>query len=401
MYSAVTNLYGLKAKRHEGKILGLVASGASSCAYSKLRSIVKLESGEITVNLPRLEYTARITDSIYRELRHTDLLELFVENIKVDNYADLAYGVQELIEKVTIEFIEYWLEQHPMESIALAGGLFANVRLNQLIAEHFFPRKVYIYPHMGDGGLPAGALWNMLNILGISIDSAPHDSMLVGPVAKNNTDDLMRYNLNQFSEFSNSENDYINLISHLISDGLYCGLVDGRMEFGPRALCSRTILADPRSKTVNSDLNEKLNRSEYMPFAPVVLDEYMSIIFDLERHASLKPFQYMTMLCRVRPEWVSKIPAVVHTDNTARPQSVLKDQNTFIWKLINRFRELTGIPCLINTSFNLHEEPIICTINDAYRALHREGVDFVAHEGVIYYSHANARVKMALEKFID
>jgi carbamoyltransferase len=402
IYSAITNLFGLKTNRHEGKILGLVASGGPSEVYNKLKSIIRLEKGEITVNLPRVEYASKKQQDIYRELRHTDLLELFVENIKVNNFADLAYGAQELIEKITIEFIEYWLDKYPVDNIALAGGLFANVKLNQVIAENFFPRKVYIYPHMGDGGLAAGAMWNMLSELEIKIDSNPHESMLMGPIAQNITKDIQflnEFNIDQIENFVNDDVGFIDLIIHLIIEGFYCGLVHGRMEFGPRALCSRTILADPRSKTVNADLNKKLNRSEYMPFAPVVQEEYMSILFDIERHSNLKPFQYMTMLCKVRSEWVNKIPAVVHTDNTARPQSVVKDKNIFVWNLIEKFRELTGIPCLINTSFNLHEEPIICTLEDAFRALHMNGVDFVANEGIIYYSNSNIRIKNSIELY--
>lgn len=116
------------------------------------------------------------------------------------------------------------------------------------------------------------------------------------------------------------------------------------MEFGPRALGHRSILADPRSQTLNHDLNKRLQRMESMPFAPVCLPEAFTDLFDISQHASLIPFYHMTMLCKVNEKWASKIPAVVHVDGTARPQYLLKEENEFLCKVLAAFRDLTGIP---------------------------------------------------------
>jgi carbamoyltransferase len=154
----------------------------------------------------------------------------------------------------------------------------------------------------------------------------------------------------------------------------------GAMEFGPRALLHRSIIADPRNKAVNETLNHRLKRTEFMPFAPVCKSEDAHLLFELDNFKDLTPFQFMTMTCRVQKNWIERIPAVVHIDNTARPQILPENDSTFASEIITAFKSRTGIPCLINTSFNVHEEPIVRTLEDGIRALKSRAVDWIATE---------------------
>jgi carbamoyltransferase len=142
------------------------------------------------------------------------------------------------------------------------------------------------------------------------------------------------------------------------------GLFQGQMEFGPRALGNRTILADPRDIDINDFLNKRLGRSEFMPFAPVILEEYADSILE-DYQIGIDNAPYMTSCWKIKPEWADKIPAVVHVDGTVRPQVIKREHNPFYYDCINEFYKTTGIPCLINTSFNAHEDPILCFNKEA------------------------------------
>tara|TARA_Y100000589_G_C27071769_1_gene595704 strand:- start:665 stop:1147 length:483 start_codon:yes stop_codon:yes gene_type:complete len=146
------------------------------------------------------------------------------------------------------------------------------------------------------------------------------------------------------------------------------------MEFGPRALCNRSILANARDKDINNTLNKRLSRSDFMPFAPVTTDRLANLCFkNISKFDHT--FPYMTCTVEVTDAFSKSCPAAVHIDGTARPQIVTENSNPFVYKLINTFYDLFGDLCIINTSFNLHEEPIVCTPNDALRALKLNAVD--------------------------
>jgi carbamoyltransferase len=149
------------------------------------------------------------------------------------------------------------------------------------------------------------------------------------------------------------------------------------MEFGPRALGNRSMVARPTDNEINRTLNARLARTEFMPFAPSVLEEHAAEIFDgVAKSADCLPF--MTITCNVKQEWRPRIPAVVHVDGTARPQTVSRAVNQLYWKLIEAYRQRSGIPLVLNTSFNVHEEPIVCFPENAVQALSEDRIDCLA-----------------------
>ncbi len=164
----------------------------------------------------------------------------------------------------------------------------------------------------------------------------------------------------------------------------------GRMECGPRALGARSIVANPTDPTINDRLNERLNRSEFMPFAPSVLEEDADRVFEItpvNRYAA----RFMTITCAVKPGWRARIPAVVHVDNTARPQIVHGADNPLFVAILRRFRDRTGVPVLINTSFNVHEEPIVNRPEECRQALVDGRVDFVVTKQAVYVTQSALR----------
>jgi carbamoyltransferase len=155
------------------------------------------------------------------------------------------------------------------------------------------------------------------------------------------------------------------------------------MEHGPRALGARSIIASPANNAINDDLNKRLDRSEFMPFAPYVLEEDAAQVFEItnvNRYAA----RFMTITCAVRPQWREKIPAVVHVDGTARPQVVRDGDNPLFAAILRGFRDVTGLPALVNTSFNVHEEPIVNRPDECLKALLDRRIDFVVTRQAVY-----------------
>jgi carbamoyltransferase len=155
------------------------------------------------------------------------------------------------------------------------------------------------------------------------------------------------------------------------------------MEYGPRALGNRSILASPLQREINESISRRLNRSEFMPFAPVVLEQHAAEVFDIDEgnyHAT----RFMTITCAVRPHWRKRIAAIVHVDGSARPQVIREDDNSLYFRVLSQFHNRTGVPVLVNTSFNAHEEPIIDTPDQALRALVDGRVDYILTENGLY-----------------
>jgi carbamoyltransferase len=173
-----------------------------------------------------------------------------------------------------------------------------------------------------------------------------------------------------------------------IADGRLVAVHQGRMEFGPRALGNRSLLLDPRDQEILIRTNKRLKRTEFMPFAPMVLSHEFNNYFET-KNATMQPFEYMTMTCKVRDEVVSRIPAVTHVDQTARPQTVSLESNQFCFKILESFQAITGLPVLVNTSLNVHEEPINYALEDTLSCLRRGAIDVIYTE--------NSRITLANE----
>lgn len=225
-----------------------------------------------------------------------------------------------------------------MSKITAAGGVFANVKLNQIIWEKSHLTDFFVFPAMGDSGIAAGSIWNTLYRL--SEEVKPNfKNVYLGNSLIESVDNLDLTGI----EIEEHEGDLLyERIAQLLTQGKLVGVIKGRIEFGPRALCNRTLLIDPRHSKINMEVNRRLNRTEFMPFAPVCMERDFDRIFST--NSQLRNYQFMIQTCFVNDEWVSKISAAVHSDGTARPQVIPTGTDPVIEKILMEFAKLTGCP---------------------------------------------------------
>jgi carbamoyltransferase len=366
LYAETTQILGFRRLRHEGKVLGLAAFGEPVRAEALLRHYRVAEDGQIRANVKIAELGA--------ELRG------FAANSRRE---DIAASVQKVLEQVTLASLEKIFARERPRNLAVSGGVFANVKLTQRIAERFPFEDVFVYPAMSDQGEAAGGVLQFLY----------ERDGLATFLAKREKFGNLYFGRNYMAEVDGdflrggallvASGDVVEKAARLIAERRIVGVYLGRCEYGPRALGARTIMASPADRSINDWLNKRLERTEFMPFAPVVRDARVDEAFDLPdnlRYAA----RYMTVTCNVKPLWADRIPAVVHVDGTARPQVIHRKDNPTYYDILERFEEISGLPCAINTSFNAHEEPIINRPEEALRALQQGRVDYLVTERGIY-----------------
>lgn len=388
LYAAVTKRYNFKPLHHEGKITGLAAYGQHSKLVDELLRFVVVENGNI-----KLRYTKNKVTRLLGRTGHSfginNSRPFSIDNIiemlddSDTNYADLAFAVQFVLEKSVEEIVKHWIKETSVNNISLTGGVFANVKVNQRLTEMEEVEKVFVFPNMGDGGIAIGGIWSWMENSGFDIAHDAVDSMYLGTGGE---DRLALESSSDLSIVDCDPSSVANQIALDISTSKVVAVLNGSMEFGPRALGNTSILLDPRDPDIVKSVNSRLKRTEFMPFAPSVIEESFREYFET-RNSTLQPFYFMAMTCDVVVDKRSLIPAVTHIDGTARPQIVSKESNLFYYEIIKAFGEVTGIPVLVNTSFNIHEEPIIRSADTAIAALRQKAVD------VVYVG--NKRVKLS------
>jgi len=374
-YAGMTAALGYRRNRHEGKLTGLAAYGEPLLAGELKSHFRIIEDGRVHADFNSNE----------------EMQDLIFRLAKTTTPQNAAASIQKLTEDVLLQSIGVYLRRTGARQVALAGGVFANVLLNQRIAELPGVEEVFIFPGMGDEGLAVGGLYQFL----LQRDGWPAwlsrrrrlENVYWGGAFDGELPKV--FDAPGIARVE-GEGGVAGTAAELLRRGKIVALFCGRMEFGPRALGARSILASPADKSVNDTLNKRLGRTEFMPFAPFVLEEDADEVFrlaDAARHAA----KFMTITCEVRGEWREKIPAVVHLDGSARPQIVSEAQNPLYADILRRFKQKTGLPALINTSFNAHEEPIIHTPAECLRALRAGRVDYVAAEAGVFATEAAIR----------
>lgn len=358
-YSQVTHVLGFKMHRHEGKITGLAAYGNPDTNYSAFEKAVQADTSKLqTINNLGHKYDGviklrKITKGMRRE--------------------DVAAAAQRRFEEVITQIISAAVKRTGISDVALAGGCFANVKLNQRIIELPNVKSIFIHPHMGDGGLAVGAA---LACYGKEASKPKTYKLNDVYFGTSFTNEQIETELKK----SNKKYEYIKdiekVIAEKLAEGKIIGRFNGRGEYGPRALGNRSILADPTDSTINDWLNKRLNRTEFMPFAPSCLDTHAKKYFINYKRAEY-PARFMTITFDCTKE-AETCPAVVHVDKTARPQIVSEKQNKSYYKTLKAWKKESGLGMFINTSFNMHEEPILQTPHDAVRAFNKGAVDLLA-----------------------
>jgi carbamoyltransferase len=374
LYGFFTQALGFLMDRHEGKLTGLSAFGKAKAAKEIKRHFRVEENGEISADFPSHDAMRDFAFDVARRLSREDA----------------AASVQSVLEELVCEAVEKLLRITGTRSLAVAGGIFANVRLNRALIEMTSAKRIFIFPAMGDEGLPVGACLAYLHKRDGASAWQRRRHLLEQAYLGRSYDDRFAVSSATYPTVVRDGHDNISKAVDALVAGKVVAIYAGRMEYGPRALGNRSILASPVAREINDSINKRLDRSEFMPFAPAVLEEYAAEVFDLHEGNSYAA-RFMTITCAVHPPWRERIAAVVHVDGSARPQVVRESDNPLYFRVLSRFHEQTGLPVLVNTSFNVHEEPIIDTPDQALRALVEGRVDYIlTHDSLYSVGHGAA-----------
>ncbi len=292
-----------------------------------------------------------------------------------EKHKDIAFAVQRETEKAMLNLAKYAVEKTGCKNLCLAGGVALNCKANGLIANSDFIENIFVQPAASDEGASLGACFYPYLLVDKRLPKFELRHLYLGPSYEDEVENILKKYKLPHEKLGNPEK----VIAELIADGKIVGLFKGRMEFGPRALGARSILADPRKQEMKDKVNNSVKYREWWrPFAPSILEEYYYEYLDAKH---LSPFMILSF--PVKKDKRNKIPAVTHVDGSARPQSVNKKINPFYWNVINEFYRKTNIPVVLNTSFNLKGEPIVCSPFDAIRTFYTSGLDALILENFL------------------
>ena len=351
LYEHVTSSLGFRPSRHEGKIVGLASYGDPTILGDVLLARVKQLPGDFRIYEANNVYFSRYLASKFPKI-------------------DVAAAYQYVLEKLATDYIRYWVQKTGIGNLVLSGGVTANVKLNQRIFEIEGVNNIFIYPNMGDGGCGTGAALYHTWPGGVkeSISSA-----YLGP---DYSEAQMEAALKARGLAYQRPEHLAAEVARLVHEGNVVARFDGRMEYGPRALGNRSILYHAREPEVNQWLNKRLGRTEFMPFAPVTLFEARERCYHNIKGAD-HAAEFMTITFDCTDFMRETCPAAVHVDGTARPQLIRREVNPGYYDILAEYEKLSGIPSLINTSFNMHEEPIVNSPEDAARAFMQGALDYL------------------------
>ena len=362
LYGNVTILLGYKAERHEGKITGLSSYGEyqQDIDFTKLFSVNKNKIICRNIKNKHIPF-------FLKKKNNWGVDDFFSIRNKYSK-EDIAATVQGYLEKI---FKIYVNKNIPKKSnLLLAGGIFANVKLNKKIYDINPKRYLFVAPPMSDIGLCVGGihLYKKKNFY--------IKNMYLGPDYENKEilSVIDKYPNLKFTILKKSE--IFSQIVKKLNNKKIIGIFNNKMEFGPRALCNRSIIFPATNKHINNIVNKRLNRTEFMPFAPVSIEKFASKNFkNFKKKDDLAKFMTVTYDCT--KYFINNYPGACHVDNTARPQILYERDNKWFYDFLNYYYKKTKQTCIMNTSFNNHEEPIVCTPKDAIKSLINKNVDLI------------------------
>ncbi|MCH8494233.1 MAG: carbamoyltransferase [Balneolales bacterium] len=393
LYSAFTYFTGFRVNSGEYKLMGLAPYGNprfTDVIYDKLIDLK--DDGSFQMNQQYFNYSAGLT------MTNSRFADLFggparkPESPVTQREMDLAASIQVVTEEIVLRSARFARQETGSSNLCLAGGVALNCVANGKIQKSGIFDKVWVQPSSGDAGGAVGAAlfaWYQYGDNPRAVDgvSDKMQGSYLGPEFSNEAIETF-LNENKIPFTTKSDDDLFSETARLLSDENVVGWFQGKMEFGPRALGNRSILGDPRSENMQKTLNVKIKfRESFRPFAPSVLADHTSEYFDFSADSP-----YMLMVSQVSEKIKqqvdasaagfdklyqkrSDLPAITHVDNSARIQTVHKETNPRYYRLIEEFQKITGVPVLINTSFNVRGEPIVCTPEDAYRCFIRTNMD--------------------------
>lgn len=372
-YQAISRHLGFKLIEGPGKLMGLASYGKhNSEEYIKMKPIVKLtdEGGfEIDMSYFCYHYTRKTPVT----KKFTDLFGPSKTEGKdwTEKELNVAAAAQQIVEDVILHMCRKLKEKTGSENICIAGGVGLNSVANGLIAKHEIFKNIFIQPAAGDSGTALGsALLYQHQVL-----NQPRNFVMETAFLGNGYEEAdYETALKQFDlPYVQTKKNYAKFAAKKLAEGKILGWFQGRMEFGPRALGNRSIIGSPLVKNMKEVLNARVKfREGFRPFAAIVLEEDCGKYFDCAYHNP-----YMLLVYNVLPEYLGKLPAITHVDNSVRIQTVNETENPQLRELLSAFKDETEYSVLVNTSFNIRGEPIVCSPYDAVRSFSLADIDYL------------------------
>ena len=405
LYSAFTYYTGFKVNSGEYKVMGLAPYGKPKFKNLIIENLMDLkEDGSFRLNMKYFSFATGLT------MTNKKFADLFGEPVRDPNkdkltqfHMDIAASIQAVTEDVVLKISKSLAKEYKINNLCLAGGVALNCVANGKILKDNFFKKIWIQPAAGDAGGSLGAAlaywYNELKKPRTEFKDQMNGSYLGPKFDNNHIENELKLLKANFKKYNTS--DVISLAAKELSNEKTVGWFQGRMEFGPRALGGRSILADPRSEKMQKELNLKIKfRESFRPFAPSVLREdvnewfeldhdspYMLLVSEVKKNKQLKMKKEEEDLFGIDKLNVkrSSIPAITHVDYSARIQTVHKETNPRYYDLINEFKKNTNCPVLVNTSFNVRGEPIVCSIEDAFNCFMGTNLDLLVIEDFVLF----------------
>lgn len=373
LYQTISKYLGFQLITGPGKLMGLSAYGnANSPYYQKMKKLIHFtEDGGFKLDLSYFSY--------HYTRRDKGVSQKFIDEFgpateKPGNWSqrelDIAAAVQHIVEDAFIHMANTLYRKTKSKNLVLAGGVALNSVANGRLASETPFKNFFIQPAAGDSGTSMGATQYIYHCILKQKRRHPLNDAFLGPGYSESVyaDELKKWNL----PYVRTQN-YAAVAAKLLNRGKILGWFQGRLEFGPRALGNRSIIGNPCLEEMKDVLNARVKfREGFRPFAPIVLEEQCGEFFDHDY-----PSPYMLLVYNVREKYKGKIPSVTHADGSARVQTVNRKENPEMWELLTAFQKESGVPMLINTSFNIKGEPIVCTPHEAVDSFDRADMDYL------------------------
>ncbi len=392
LYSAFTYYLGFKVNSAEYKVMGLAPYGVPRYYDRIMAELIQVQDdGSFKINLDYFAYVygLKMINERFEQLFGGPVRQ--GESPLDERHKDIAASIQKVTEEVMLRLAFSLHAETRLDNLCLAGGVALNCVANGRILREGPFKDLFIQPAAGDAGGAIGvAKYIYHSLLGKARETTLQNVYLGPSYEAEEIESILKQSKIKYRKLGRE--DLLQTTARLIGDQNVVGWFQGRMEFGPRALGNRSILADPRQAENRDRVNLKIKfRESFRPFAPAVLEDHCAEFFELDR-----PSPYMLLVAQVR-ENQRVIPSVTHVDGSARVQTVSREDNLMFYDLIKEFYNLTGIPVLINTSFNVRGEPIVCTPQEAFQCFMRTDMDYLVMDQFLL----NKREMEPLEGDVD
>ncbi len=400
LYSAITAYLGMSVNNSEYKVMGLAPYG-KPVYTDRLRKILDVKNdGSFALNMDYFVYTrkmAMLSQKFFAEFGPARTKD----GEMTQHYKDMAASVQQLLEETIFRILRYLHAHYKIDTLCLAGGVALNSVANGKILKNTPFKRLFIQPSAGDGGSSIGAAAFVAYSLYNQSPRYVMQHAYFGPSYDSATIRSFLDKSNIVYKYYPDEHKLLAETARLLSTNHVIGWFQGRMEFGPRALGGRSILSNPCNPKMKDILNLKVkHREAFRPFAPVVCYEDARTYFECDKELPL-PTDFMLMVYPIKKDKQQLLPAVTHVDGSGRLQTIRREHNSRYYDLIKLFGKLSGVPILVNTSFNIRGEPIVCTPEDAYRCMMGTGIDCLVLGDFLIKRDDNPKDKWDSEAFAD